>query len=117
MLVTYADMPLLRSETLRRRLGWPHHDSGTGRYHHADGDAPRSAWLWAGGARCRGAVRAIVEEADCTPEQLRDPELNAGVYCFDAAWLWENLPHSRRAPKGEYYLTDLVGLAVRQGGR
>jgi bifunctional UDP-N-acetylglucosamine pyrophosphorylase/glucosamine-1-phosphate N-acetyltransferase len=41
--------------------------------------------------------------------------LNAGVYCFQADWLWSNLPNIKVSPKGEYYLTDLVEIAVQQG--
>ncbi len=63
----------------------------------------------------QGAVQRIVEEADCTPEQKRIQELNPGLYCFDADWLWENLPKIQISPKGEYYLTDMVEIAVAQG--
>jgi bifunctional UDP-N-acetylglucosamine pyrophosphorylase/glucosamine-1-phosphate N-acetyltransferase len=62
-----------------------------------------------------GEIVAIVEEAYCTPEQLLIKELNPGVYCFDAEWLWENLPKIPFNSKGEYFLTDLVGIAVAQG--
>ncbi len=64
-----------------------------------------------------GGVAAVVEEAVATPEQKAIKELNCSVYCFDAAWLWENLPLLTPSPKGEYYLTDMVGLAVAQGRR
>lgn len=63
-----------------------------------------------------GHVLGIVEESDATSEQLAIKELNCGVYCFDATWLWEHLPRLPLRPKGEYYLTDLVGIAV-DGGR
>ena len=46
-----------------------------------------------------GAIAAIVEEVDCTPEQLAIRELNPGVYCFDATWLWDNLSKIPSAPK------------------
>ncbi len=62
-----------------------------------------------------GRITGIVEEAVATPEQLRIRELNCGIYCFDAAWLWANLPHLALRPKGEYYLTDTVEMAVRRG--
>lgn len=62
-----------------------------------------------------GNVRGIVEEANLTDEQRAVQEINAGVYCFDAGWLWENLPAIGPAPNGEYYLTDIVALAVRRG--
>jgi len=64
-----------------------------------------------------GEVQRIVEEADCTPEQLRIQELNPGLYCFDDDWLWKNLPNIRISPKGEYYLTDMVEIAVAQSRR
>jgi bifunctional UDP-N-acetylglucosamine pyrophosphorylase/glucosamine-1-phosphate N-acetyltransferase len=62
-----------------------------------------------------GQIQAIVEEVDCTPEQKLIRELNPGIYCFDGDWLWENLPKIPLSKKGEYYLTDMVGLAVSQG--
>jgi bifunctional UDP-N-acetylglucosamine pyrophosphorylase/glucosamine-1-phosphate N-acetyltransferase len=45
-------------------------------------------------------------------------ELNVGVYCFDAGWLWRHigaLPLRQARSGQEYYLTDMVGLAVAQG--
>jgi bifunctional UDP-N-acetylglucosamine pyrophosphorylase/glucosamine-1-phosphate N-acetyltransferase len=41
-------------------------------------------------------------------------ELNVGAYCFDAAWLWDALHRIQISPKGEYYLTDTVELAVSE---
>jgi bifunctional UDP-N-acetylglucosamine pyrophosphorylase/glucosamine-1-phosphate N-acetyltransferase len=37
------------------------------------------------------------------------------VYCFRAGWLWPALKRITLSPKGEYYLTDLVGMAVEDG--
>ncbi|MEM7531989.1 MAG: bifunctional UDP-N-acetylglucosamine diphosphorylase/glucosamine-1-phosphate N-acetyltransferase GlmU [Chloroflexota bacterium] len=62
-----------------------------------------------------GQIQAIVEEVDCTPEQKAITELNPGIYCFDADWLWDNLSLIPLSKKGEYYLTDMVGIAVEQG--
>jgi bifunctional UDP-N-acetylglucosamine pyrophosphorylase/glucosamine-1-phosphate N-acetyltransferase len=62
-----------------------------------------------------GLVSGIVEEAQASPEQLSIHELNPGVYCFQAAWLWGALKRIPLSPKGEYYLTDLVGMAVGEG--
>lgn len=64
-----------------------------------------------------GFVTAIVEEADCTPEQKKIRELNVGAYVFAADWLWQNLDKIKPSAKGEYYITDLVGIAVAQGER
>ena len=62
-----------------------------------------------------GKVLGIVEEESATPEQLTRNELNTSVYCLNADWLWEALPRIPLSPKGEYYLTDLVGVAVSDG--
>ncbi|HEY1011215.1 MAG TPA: bifunctional UDP-N-acetylglucosamine diphosphorylase/glucosamine-1-phosphate N-acetyltransferase GlmU [Herpetosiphonaceae bacterium] len=64
-----------------------------------------------------GQVTAIVEERDATPEQRLLREVNQGVAAYDGAWLWPAL--ERLAPNpgnGEYYLTDLVGLALAERG-
>jgi bifunctional UDP-N-acetylglucosamine pyrophosphorylase/glucosamine-1-phosphate N-acetyltransferase len=63
----------------------------------------------------QGWVKTIVEEAQATPEQLAIHELNVGVYCFKAAWLWEALRKIPISPKGEYYLTDLIDIASSAG--
>ena len=42
-------------------------------------------------------------------------EVNSGVYCFDALWLWKNVGTVKPSSVGEIYLTDLVGLAADQG--
>ncbi|MEM5776306.1 MAG: DapH/DapD/GlmU-related protein, partial [Anaerolineaceae bacterium] len=62
-----------------------------------------------------GCPQEIIEEAHATPEQLRITELNAGVYCFQDAWLWDAVKKIGLSPRGEYYLTDLLKIAVSQG--
>jgi bifunctional UDP-N-acetylglucosamine pyrophosphorylase/glucosamine-1-phosphate N-acetyltransferase len=42
-------------------------------------------------------------------------ELNVGAYCYRADWLWDRLPKLLLSEKGEYYLTDLVAMAVDEG--
>jgi len=64
-----------------------------------------------------GRILEIVEEKVATPEQLQIRELNAGVYCFRQEWLWDHLGRLPLSPVGEYYLTDLIGMAVAEGGR
>lgn len=64
-----------------------------------------------------GLVSAIVEERDATEEQRAIREVNSGVICFDAVWMWQALERVRRSPiKGEYYLTDLIALAIADRG-
>lgn len=62
-------------------------------------------------------VCEIVEERDATPEQREITEVNQGVVAYDASWLWTHLDMLKPSPqKGEYYLTDLVALAIAEHG-
>ena len=115
VLVTYGDMPLLTVETLRRLIARQAEDRSPIAVLTLRAENPRGFGRIVRDAE--GHVLGIVEEVDCTPEQLAIRELNAGVYCFDAPWLWEHLPRLPLSRKGEYYLTGLVGLAVAEGAR
>ena len=116
VLVTYGDMPLLRVETLQRLLQEHARTQATITMLTAVLDDPHGYGRVLRDAA--GNVIGIVEEADATPEQRAIRELNVGIYAFDAAWLWDNLPRISPSPvKGEYYLTDAVALAVQQGRR
>lgn len=64
-----------------------------------------------------GEVTAIVEQSDADPATAAIDEINVGAYCFDAGWLRANVGSIPASPKGEYYLTDLVALAVGAGRR
>ena len=64
-----------------------------------------------------GEVTAIVEERDADAATRAIDEVNAGTYCFDAAWLRENVERAPASASGEHYLTDLVALAVTDGRR
>jgi bifunctional UDP-N-acetylglucosamine pyrophosphorylase/glucosamine-1-phosphate N-acetyltransferase len=113
ILVTYGDMPLVREQTLRKLIETQTSHSGPLTMLSLRVDNPRGF-----GRVIRntdGAVQAIVEEADATPEQLEVRELNAGMYCIEEDWLWDALRKIELSPKGEYYLTDLVQIAVQEG--
>ncbi len=62
-----------------------------------------------------GKVKKIVEKKDASAQELAITEINAAFYCFDNQWLWESLPKlSNNNAQQEYYLTDLVEIAVSQ---
>jgi bifunctional UDP-N-acetylglucosamine pyrophosphorylase / glucosamine-1-phosphate N-acetyltransferase len=110
VLVIYADMPLLTAQTLGNLVDKAQTHTGpvslltvTTAETRGFGRILRDA---------DGQVSGIVEEAQATVEQLGIHELNPGVYCFRAAWLWEAIKRIQISPKGEYYLTDLVSMAV-----
>ncbi len=65
-----------------------------------------------------GDVMAIVEQKDCTPEQAEITECNSGFYCFDIELLFSALEEvSTDNAQGEYYLTDVLGIARNRGQR
>jgi bifunctional UDP-N-acetylglucosamine pyrophosphorylase/glucosamine-1-phosphate N-acetyltransferase len=113
VLVTYGDMPLLRVETLRRMVELHKSHRSPVTMLTVKMDDPHGFGRVIRGES--GGVLRIVEEAHATPEERSIRELNAGVYVFDADWLWEHLPRLPLSPKGEYYLTDLVGMAADEG--
>ncbi|MCL4459355.1 MAG: bifunctional UDP-N-acetylglucosamine diphosphorylase/glucosamine-1-phosphate N-acetyltransferase GlmU [Chloroflexi bacterium] len=112
VLVLYGDTPLIRGATLQH-LSDTHTQSRacitmlTGMVDDpiGYGRIVRSA---------DGRMMAIVEEEAANSEQKLIKEVNGGVYCFTADWLWQNLSLLPISRKGEYYLTDLVSIAVGQ---
>lgn len=64
----------------------------------------------------KGRVVKVVEEADATGTERAIHEVNAGTYVVDTAFLFKALARVRaQNAQGEYYLTDIVGLAVAEG--
>lgn len=112
VIVSNADLPLLTGETLTALAEA-----------HAKGKAvitlltlkQKNARGFGRIKRLKGKPVAIIEEAEATPKQLLIDELNVGAYCFNAKWLWAALTKLKpSAKKGEYYLTDLLAIAVKQ---
>ena len=62
-----------------------------------------------------GKIASVVEQKEADPDTLNIREINAGVYCFNSSWLWENLPCLRPSSTGEIFLTDLIEVAANQG--
>jgi bifunctional UDP-N-acetylglucosamine pyrophosphorylase / glucosamine-1-phosphate N-acetyltransferase len=114
VLVTNADLPLLTAETLRRLVTAQETNPGPLTLLSVQSDSARGFGRVIRDAA--GRVARIVEEAHATPEERKIRELNVGAYCFRASWLWDSLPRLPLSPKGEYYLTDLIGMAAGEGG-
>src|SRR5215216_7689062 len=112
VIVTYADMPLLRGETFKRLVETQRLNAGPLSLLTVIADDPRGFGRIM--RKADGTVEAIVEEYVATLEQREIKELNVGAYCFKAEWLWDALHRIEKNPKkGEYYLTDIVEVAVR----
>jgi bifunctional UDP-N-acetylglucosamine pyrophosphorylase/glucosamine-1-phosphate N-acetyltransferase len=113
VLILFGDTPLITADTLRRMLdaraagasvvvlGFrPDDPSGYGR-------------LLLDGA---DALAAIVEDRDATEEQRAVGLCNGGVMAVDAAKLFALIERvGKNNAKGEYYLTDIIGLAKADG--
>jgi bifunctional UDP-N-acetylglucosamine pyrophosphorylase/glucosamine-1-phosphate N-acetyltransferase len=63
-----------------------------------------------------GRIIRIVEARDANAEELASREVNSGIICARREWLFRALKRiGNDNAKGEYYLTDLVGIALREG--
>jgi bifunctional UDP-N-acetylglucosamine pyrophosphorylase/glucosamine-1-phosphate N-acetyltransferase len=63
-----------------------------------------------------GHIMGIREYKDAMESERGIREVNPSFFCFDARWLWENIGQVKNFnAKHEFYLTDLVELAVTQG--
>jgi bifunctional UDP-N-acetylglucosamine pyrophosphorylase/glucosamine-1-phosphate N-acetyltransferase len=113
VLVLFGDMPLVTAETLSALVEKQAQNPGPVSMLTVIADDPRGFGRIVRNAN--GEVEAIVEEVDCTPQQLEIKELNISMYCFQADWLWQNLPNIPISAKGEYYLTDIIAIARQQG--
>ena len=116
VLVSYGDVPLLDTATMRALAA----------QHDADGNAVTilTAVLDdpTGYGRIvrdsHGNVAGIVEQDDATAEQRDINEINSGVYAFDANVLRDALSRlSSDNAQGELYLTDVLGIARSDGNR
>ena len=111
VIVTGADSPLFRPTTLSR-LSSLHLSSES----HITLLTGTSA-TWQGMGRVvrdpEGEVTRVIEAPELG-ETAYPVEVNAGVYCFGASWLWNSLPQIEKGPAGEYYLTSLVAMATSE---
>lgn len=111
ILVVFGDVPLIRRETLVKLMEVAGDNVGLLTLHAHDP---------AGYGRIirdtNGAVKAIVEHKDATPEQQAIHEINTGIMSLPAAKVrqWLGQLHNNNV-QGEYYLTDVVALAVADG--
>ncbi|OGQ55225.1 MAG: UDP-N-acetylglucosamine diphosphorylase/glucosamine-1-phosphate N-acetyltransferase, partial [Deltaproteobacteria bacterium RIFCSPLOWO2_02_56_12] len=64
----------------------------------------------------KGSLLGIVEERDASEKEKQIREINAGIYAASARFLFDALKGlSNRNQQGEYYLPDVVGVALKNG--
>lgn len=109
-LVLYGDVPLIQERTLSKLLA----DKNALTLLTQDLEEPRGYGRIVRDAT--GKVDRIVEEKDATDEQRKIKEINTGILAAPTDLLREWLTKLRNEnAQGEYYLTDIVAMAVAQG--
>ena len=112
VMILCGDTPLLRESTLKSLYEY-HKESGavttilTSIYENPFG--------YGRIVKEDGLVKAIVEEKEASEEIKKIKEVNGGVYCFNSKELFKALDKiDNNNEKGEYYLTDVIGIQVSE---
>ncbi|HEX8780761.1 MAG TPA: bifunctional UDP-N-acetylglucosamine diphosphorylase/glucosamine-1-phosphate N-acetyltransferase GlmU, partial [Nocardioides sp.] len=114
VIVLAGDAPLLRGESLQAFAA--EHEAAERAVSILTGEVAEPFGYGRVIRNDEGDVEAIVEEKDATPEQREIREINSGILAFDAEFLVHALPRiSNDNAKGEYYLTDAIGIAREDG--
>jgi bifunctional UDP-N-acetylglucosamine pyrophosphorylase/glucosamine-1-phosphate N-acetyltransferase len=110
-LILYGDVPLIRTSTLRRLIEAAGRGSLALLTAHLENPKGYGRIV-----RVDGAVKRIVEEKDADDAEKAIREINTGILVAPTAALARWLPMlGNRNAQGEYYLTDIVALAVAEG--
>src|SRR5688572_21511486 len=115
LVVLYGDMPLIRSETLKKLVEHHRQTGAACSILSVEMQNPTGYGRIVRGED--GSFARIVEQRDATAEQRQIREINSGIYCFDARDLFQALRRVEPAnDQGEYYLTDVAEIILSLGG-
>ncbi len=115
IVVTYGDVPMLASETLTALLA--EHRAQQAAVTVLTAEVPDPTGYGRILRDAGGGVQAIIEHRDADQAQRSITEINSGIYVFAAETLRAGLTELTPAnDQGELYLTDVLGLARREGG-
>ena len=115
-LILNADTPLLRRATVERLF--THHEKAKATLTFLTTDLPDPRGYGRVVRGPNGRVLKVVEEPDATRAERAIREVNAGTYVVETAFLFDALARIQADnAQGEYYLTDVVALAVAEGHR
>ncbi len=112
VLIINADLPLVRSQTLKPLLALHRKDKNSLTFLSAELDNPTGFGRI---IRSEGMIK-VIEEKDASPSVKKIKEVNTGIYLFKIKDLLASLPKvSNRNKKREYYLTDVTGIMAQEG--
>lgn len=121
LIVLYGDHPFLSADSLQR-LAKRHEERGNVVTMMTTVVPNFNGWYTAfshWGRILRGSdghIIGIREDKDATEEERKIQEVNPALFCFDAKWLWKHIETLKNENvQKEYYLTDLIAMAVSQG--
>lgn len=117
IIVLYGDHPFLKKETIRKMARPNNSVIALATVKVRDFKAWRKNFsCWGRIIRKSGKITEIMEFKDATNKEKKIKELNPALYSFDAAWLWKNLNKLKnKNAQSEYYLTDLIKFAFKEG--
>lgn len=113
IVVLYGDTPLIRQRTLTEMMR--RHDESEASVTLMTSSAVNPDGMGRIARDADGGITAIVEHEYADDKTLAIREVNCGLYCFRAAWLWQNLERLQPSPNGEVSLTDLIEVAATLG--
>ncbi|OTG58438.1 UDP-N-acetylglucosamine diphosphorylase/glucosamine-1-phosphate N-acetyltransferase [Acinetobacter sp. ANC 3903] len=110
-LILSGDVPCISQETLEKLLSVSR-ETGIGLVTLTLADSTGYGRI----IRENNKIQAIVEHKDASDAQRQIKEINTGIYCVSNAKLHQWLPKlSNNNAQGEYYLTDIVAMAIADG--
>ncbi len=121
LVVLYGDHPFISASTLQKLVELHRASSGVMSIMTTK-VASFEGWLktfehW--GRILRDAHNCLIgirQFKDAMESERSNLEVDPALYCFNTDWLWEHISQLKNFnAQGEYYLTDLVELAVSQG--
>ncbi len=112
ILILYGDVPLISAQTLQKLLtDTPHNGLGL-----IVAELPNPTGFGRIIRNEMGNITAIIEHQDASPKQLEIKEINTGILTASAKHMKSWLPRvENHNHQQEYYLTDVVALAVDDG--
>lgn len=120
VLVLYGDMPFITEESLRKLIRL-HHDQEanlsmfTAIVPNFEGQYENLSRFGRIIRNFKKEIIKITEFKDASESEKQIKEVNPGIYMFKGEWLWENIKKIKnKNTAGEYYLTDIVEIAIAQ---